>query len=142
MMTTESSANCTRNLEVIPQAPNFSRDGPPGERNSTQNRYRYPKQHQNHDQNEELENVIRYRCIGDTFKICQVNVEGLSRDKTEFLSKLLAEEAADVLMMQETKKSEECRLIETGNIKNFNPSPAELILCFENPTLCLKKQMN
>lgn len=66
-----------------------------------------------------MENVIQYRCIGDTLKICQVNVEGLSRDKTEFLSKLLAEEAADVLMIQETKKSEECRLIETGNIKNF-----------------------
>lgn len=112
MMTTESSTNCTRNLEVISQAPNPSRNGPPGERNSAH-------KNRNRNRNEGMEDVIHYRCIGDTLTICQVNVEGLSSDKIEFLSKLAAEEATDVLMIQETRKSDEHRLLQTGNIKNF-----------------------
>lgn len=69
--------------------------------------------------NSEIDNVISYRSIGNTLNICQVNVEGLSKDKCEFLSKLLIDNNTEVLLMQETHKADESRLIDSINHSKY-----------------------
>lgn len=59
------------------------------------------------------------RRIGQTLRVCQLNVEGISKAKCEYLSRLLAEENIDVAMFQETHTVSPEALQSRGSINNF-----------------------
>lgn len=42
------------------------------------------------------------RDIGANLRVCHFNIEGISRDKCEVLSKLMNDERVDVIALQET----------------------------------------
>lgn len=126
-MTTDGSTDCYDNYEVITQAPNSS-NGSPGDHHNQQNENYHSDMILNYDtanrpdtdlDDENNPNFIEYRPIGDILRICQVNVEGLSPDKVEFLSKLSSQKQTDVLIIQETHKSDDDSLMRTGMIRNF-----------------------
>ena len=50
------------------------------------------------------------RDVGPVLKICQLNVEGLSKSKSEYLSRLCIEEEIDVLLLQETHTIDDFQL--------------------------------
>lgn len=50
------------------------------------------------------------RNLGPTSRICQINIEGVSRDKGEYLSKFLADKNVAVLLIQETHTESDAEL--------------------------------
>lgn len=65
------------------------------------------------------------RNIGPALRICQINVEGMSRAKGEYISKLAAEEDLNVILMQETHTATHEDLESRGVITGFNMIIAE-----------------
>lgn len=113
MMTTTGSAGCSDQNQVIDKAPDLS-NGPPGDHSNQQS--------QSSNIQESIEStpiLVEYRPIGDVCNICQVNVEGLSEDKSEFLSRFLYENGIEIFLMQETHKADEAKLLQIGKIRNF-----------------------
>lgn len=60
------------------------------------------------------------KTIGPTVRICQINVEGLSKSKSDYLSRLMTEEKIDILVLQETHTSDDHQLRLRGTIQGFN----------------------
>lgn len=63
--------------------------------------------------------------LGETSRICQINVEGMSRSKAEYLSKFSAEGNLNVLMVQETHAASLDDLNARGTIAGFDLIAAE-----------------
>lgn len=63
---------------------------------------------------------IEYRPINSTLKICQINVEGLTKEKCEYLSRLMYKNKIDVLLLQETHQIDETHMKNCGPITGFN----------------------
>lgn len=65
------------------------------------------------------------RQLGQTLRICQVNVEGMSSSKGEYLSNGLAERNSNVLLAQETHTATREELYARGKIAGFDMIVAE-----------------
>lgn len=72
------------------------------------------------DVNNNKSAVRNVRNIGPSLRICQVNVEGMSRAKGEYLSKLSVDENVDVLVIQETHTETLAQMESRGKIEGFN----------------------
>lgn len=59
------------------------------------------------------------RNIGPSIRICQINVEGISRAKSEYLSRLLLDNKVDVLTVQETHTESEEQFSRRGHIPGY-----------------------
>lgn len=66
------------------------------------------------------------RNVGPSLRICQINVEGMSLAKGEYLSKLSAEENVDVIVIQETHTETTDQMYARGKIAGFELTAAEL----------------
>lgn len=60
------------------------------------------------------------RTLGPTLRILQINIESISRAKSEYLSKLLLDERIDVVTLQETHCESEIQLHSRGKIPGYN----------------------
>lgn len=74
----------------------------------------------------DVNNQSAVRKIGPSLRICQINVEGMSRSKGEYLSKLSADENVDVVMIQETHTETLTQMENRGEIAGFNLVAVEL----------------
>lgn len=59
------------------------------------------------------------RKLGPSVRICQLNVEGISKAKCDFLSKFLLDNNIDVLLLQETHTKSDDEILKRGRIKGF-----------------------
>lgn len=60
-----------------------------------------------------------YLNLGYIMTICQINVEGLSSNKADYLGKLLAEEKVDILNIEEHHCKDQFHLSRRGKIPGF-----------------------
>lgn len=67
----------------------------------------------------------RTRDVGPTLRICQINVEGISCAKSDYLSKLCADENIDVALVQETHTGTIEDLKKRGKVEGFELVAAE-----------------
>uniref|UniRef100_A0A2S2QD57 Endonuclease/exonuclease/phosphatase domain-containing protein n=1 Tax=Sipha flava TaxID=143950 RepID=A0A2S2QD57_9HEMI len=59
------------------------------------------------------------RDIGANLTVCHFNIEGISRDKCEVLSKLMNDERVDVIALQETHTVDDKDLKKRGFIPGY-----------------------
>lgn len=59
------------------------------------------------------------RDIGPSIRVCQLNIEGISRAKCEHLSKILIENKIDVVLLQETHTENDIQLSQRGKIAGY-----------------------
>ena len=59
------------------------------------------------------------KTLGPLFKVCQLNIEGISRSKSNYLSKFLLDHNIDVVLLQETHTSDESQLRKRGKIHGY-----------------------
>ena len=59
------------------------------------------------------------RNLGPIWRICQMNVEGISRAKSEYMSRLFKEEEVNVALIQETHTETPEDLRKRGYIHGF-----------------------
>jgi hypothetical protein len=59
------------------------------------------------------------RRIGSSLTILQLNIEGISKDKADYLSKLASENKVDVIVLQETHTGSEYDLRKRGDISGY-----------------------
>lgn len=57
--------------------------------------------------------------LGTVLRVLQINIEGISRSKSDFLSKLALENDVDVICIQETHASDQSQLRSRGNIPGY-----------------------
>src|SRR3978361_2313363 len=57
--------------------------------------------------------------IGNSLIVLQLNVEGISKDKSDYLAKLCFEKKVDVVILQETHTSDDGKLLSRGNINGY-----------------------
>ena len=57
--------------------------------------------------------------IGKSLIVLQLNVEGISKDKSDYLAKLCFEKKVDVVILQETHTSDDGKLLSRGNINGY-----------------------
>lgn len=72
-----------------------------------------------------VNNRSAVRHIGPSSRICQINIEGVSRSKGEYLSKFLAEKNISVLLVQETHTESNEELNSRCQINGFDLVVAE-----------------
>lgn len=60
------------------------------------------------------------RRVGNILQICQLNIEGISREKSEYLTHVLDEQKIDVLALQETHTVDDEDLLKRGRIPGFS----------------------
>lgn len=60
------------------------------------------------------------RDIGPSVRICQLNIEGFSKSKSEYLSRILLELNIDVAVIQETHCTDEANLLARGKLIGYN----------------------
>jgi hypothetical protein len=60
-----------------------------------------------------------FRNIGPIIKICQLNIEGISKDKCDYLAKLAKKMEIDVIVLQETHTGTEEQLHSRGLISGY-----------------------
>lgn len=65
------------------------------------------------------------RDVGPTLRICQINVEGISCAKSDYLSRLCADENIDVALIQETHTATMEDLNKRGKVEGFEMIVAE-----------------
>ncbi|KAG8227887.1 hypothetical protein J437_LFUL007198 [Ladona fulva] len=65
-----------------------------------------------------------YRRVGSILQICQLNVEGISKEKAEYLGGLLDKQMIDVLVLQETHGLNDADLLKRINIPGFSIAAA------------------
>lgn len=61
----------------------------------------------------------RTKSVGPILRICQFNIENISRSKSECLSKLLLDNDIDILLIQETHTADEAQLQSRGKIPGY-----------------------
>ena len=59
------------------------------------------------------------KILGLRFTAFQINIEGISKDKSEFLSKLFHENSVDILLLQETHAAFDEQLLARGVIPGY-----------------------
>lgn len=62
---------------------------------------------------------VTYRDLGSILRVCQINVEGISKSKSQFLEKLLDDHKIDVLVVQETHAECEDDLHARGSVSGY-----------------------
>lgn len=65
------------------------------------------------------------KVFGPQIRICDINVEGISRSKGEYLSKLCIEKEVDVILIQETHSENIMDLNRMGKIPGYRLVAAE-----------------
>lgn len=60
------------------------------------------------------------RRLGQTLKLCQLNIEGISRSKSDHLSRVLCENNVDLVLIQETHTINEEELQKRGKIHGYS----------------------
>ena len=65
------------------------------------------------------------KCIGQSFRVLDINIEGISKSKSEFLSKLCIENAVDVILVQETHTVNAEELNKRGKVAGYQVVAAE-----------------
>lgn len=58
--------------------------------------------------------------LGPSLKICQLNIEGISKDKSDYLSKICIDYGIDVIALQETHTATEEQLRTRGSIDGYH----------------------
>lgn len=58
--------------------------------------------------------------IGPTIRVCQINIEGISRSKSEYIGKLLVDQNVDVITVQETHTADDYQIHSRGRIPGYN----------------------
>jgi hypothetical protein len=69
--------------------------------------------------NSKIFNSSCFRKIGPIIKICQLNIEGISKDKCDYLAKLAKKMEIDVIVLQETHTGTEEQLHSRGLISGY-----------------------
>lgn len=59
------------------------------------------------------------RNLGSSIRICQLNIEGISKSKSQYLSKFLIDNEIDVAIIQETHTANEQELKQRGTVYGF-----------------------
>lgn len=59
------------------------------------------------------------KSLGPRFTALQLNIEGISKDKSEFLSKLCHEKSVDIILLQETHTATDEQLVNRGTIPGY-----------------------
>src|SRR5699024_204694 len=62
---------------------------------------------------------VEVLTVCENLTICQLNIEGISKDKCDFLSKMASRERVDVIVLQETHTSSEMDLFSRGQIPGY-----------------------
>ncbi|KAL4083147.1 hypothetical protein QTP88_028477 [Uroleucon formosanum] len=60
------------------------------------------------------------RKLGPTLRICQINIEGISRSKSDYISRILREQNVDIVAIQETHTQDETQLNTRGKIHGYS----------------------
>ena len=60
-----------------------------------------------------------FRQIGPTIQILQINVEGISKAKSQYLSKICLEKRIDIILIQETHTADAHQLVTRGSIPGY-----------------------
>lgn len=60
------------------------------------------------------------RDVGPQLHILQLNIDGISRNKSEYLSRILHDSKIKVLLLQETLTGNEEDILNRGNIAGFS----------------------
>lgn len=68
--------------------------------------------------------------LGESLRICQINIEGASAEKSEYLSKLAYDERTEVLTVQETHIGDEREFNTRGLINGFRVAAYVLSLVY------------
>lgn len=55
----------------------------------------------------------------EILNVCQLNIEGISRSKSEYLSKILRDERIEITIIQETHAADDKLIITRGRIPRF-----------------------
>lgn len=80
-----------------------------------EDRTRSPRSSRSYNSNSVLQNLE----LGPNLNICQLNIEGISKDKCQYLSRLAEEFKVDVILLQETHTATEEQLRERGDIIGY-----------------------
>lgn len=67
----------------------------------------------------------RERCLGPSIRMCDINIEGVSRAKGEFLSRMCLEHGIDVILVQETHASDASNLHSRCKVAGYRLVMAE-----------------
>ncbi|KAE9532084.1 hypothetical protein AGLY_010286 [Aphis glycines] len=60
------------------------------------------------------------RKLGPTLRICQINIEGISRSKSDYISRILREQNVDIVAIQETHTQDKTQLNTRGKIHGYS----------------------
>ena len=63
--------------------------------------------------------VPEYKVIGAVTKVCQLNIEGISKDKCDYLSKICLDNHIDIIVLQETHVETEEKMFARGNVRGY-----------------------
>ena len=63
---------------------------------------------------------VNTRSIGPKLRICQLNIEGISRDKSEFLARIARNNEVDVIVLQETHTANDTQLNARGIVQGYS----------------------
>ena len=74
------------------------------------------------------------RNIGPSVRICQLNIEGISRAKCQYLSKLLQDKDIDLVVIQETHLNDETELCARGMLPGYEILAATYDRAYGNAT--------
>lgn len=74
------------------------------------------------------------RKIGPSVRICQINIEGISRAKSQYLSKLLQDNDIDLVTVQETHVKDEADLASRGKVPGYEILGATYDLAYGTAT--------
>src|SRR5699024_6593358 len=66
-----------------------------------------------------LRSCVKVLTVCENLTVCQLNIEGISEDKCDFLSKMALRERVDVIVLQETHTSSEIDLFSRGQITGY-----------------------
>jgi exonuclease III len=72
--------------------------------------------------------------VGSQLRILQLNIEGISRSKCDYLSRLLVENNITVLVLQETHAENASDLSSRGHIERFTLASATFHKKYESAT--------
>lgn len=81
----------------------------------------------------------RTRALGPILRVCQLNIEGISKSKSECLSKLLSDENIDIVAIQETHAKDSDQLKTRGTLNGFTLIGATYHQCYGTATYVRNK---
>src|ERR1700743_3530272 len=66
-----------------------------------------------------MQSIQETRILGSILRIYQENVEGISKEKSIYMSRFLHEKSIDVVLLQETHTANESQLKARGSIEGY-----------------------